>query len=77
MLWFDVLFRRSTANAILYIKMSYLIDEIKIHHANENIFKLQFKYLYKAPKSIEEIGNCEYYDLRNSIFLSIKNWYPK
>lgn len=61
-----------TAHAILCIESS-LIDEIKIHYMNNNVFELLFKNIYRGSMFIEEIEQFKSYGLINSTCIKKKH----
>ena len=62
----DALSRRLLANAISCIGNS-LIDEIKMHYANDDFFKFPFESLFKETRSVDEIENFKSFDLKDEI----------
>ena len=62
----DGLSRRSLANAILCIGNS-LIDEIKMHYANDDFFKFSFESSSKETRFVNEIEKFKSFDLKDEI----------
>ena len=62
----DALSRRPLENAMSCIGNS-LIDEIKMHYANDDFFKFPFESLSKETRSVDEIEKFKSFGLKNEI----------
>lgn len=73
----DSLSKRPMANAILCIRNS-LIDEIKAHYVNDDIFKFLVESLSKDFIIVEEIKTFKFYKLKDGMLhFSAKIYIPK
>ena len=62
----DALSRKQFANVISCLKNS-LMDEIKMHYANGEFFKLPFESLSKLARNSDEIDKSKFFELKDEV----------